>query len=363
MTGGTQPGGDKSEREETDASLGAERRKTDATFVGDDAAREGRADSLVEAARRRADVVLNAARLRADESASAGERSQPGERQEQRAEEDAALAAERAISDAELNLEREQRREALGEIFRREREATDLRLAHERVTSDAAVAAREAFLGMVNHDLRTMVGGIGLNLALLVRDVVDDERGRRIVKRVDAIERFTARMNRLVDDLLDVVGIHAGKLSVVRAPHDLLTVARDAIVDMAPSASAKGIALSAELTGPPLVIPVDHDRVLQVLENLIGNAVKFTPSGGRVLLRVLPTEADVRLTVEDTGPGVAGDVRGIFEPFAQGTNISRHGLGLGLYISRCIVEAHGGKLWVDKTSSEGSAFCFTLPRA
>jgi len=361
VTGGTRPGGNKSEREETDASLGAERRKTDATFAGDDAARESRADTLVETARRRADDVLNAARLRADQNA--GERSDEGARQEQRAEEDAALVAERAISDAELNLEREQRRQALGEIFRREREATDQRLAHERVTSDEVVAAREAFLGMVNHDLRTMVGGIGLNLALLVRDVVDDERGRRIVKRVDAIERFTGRMNRLVDDLLDVVGIHAGKMSVLRAPNDALTVARDAIADLAPSASAKGIALATDLTGPPLVLPFDHDRVLQVLENLIGNAVKFTPSGGRVLLRVESTDTEVRLTVEDTGPGVAGDVRSIFEPFAQGTNISRRGLGLGLYISRGIVEAHGGKIWVDKTSGEGSVFCFTLPRS
>jgi signal transduction histidine kinase len=305
--------------------------------------------------------VLNAARLRADENASAGDRSDRGARQGQRAAEDAALAAERSIADAEISHEREERRRAIGEVFRREREATDLHLSHERVTSDQAVAAREAFLGMVNHDLRTLVGGIALNLALLVKDVVDDERGRRIITRVDAIERFTGRMNRLVDDLLDVVGIQAGKLSVVRAPHDALAVAREAIGDMAPSASAKGIALSPELTGDAVIVPFDHDRVLQTLENLIGNAVKFTPSGGRVLLRVERTDGVVRFTVEDTGPGVAGDVRAVFEPFAQGTNLSRHGLGLGLYISRCIVDAHGGKIWVDKTSKEGSVFCFTLP--
>jgi len=77
--------------------------------------------------------------------------------------------------------------------------------------------------------------------------------------------------------------------------------------------------------------------------------------------RMLATDAVVRFTVEDTGPGIAGDVRAIFEPFAQGTNISRHGLGLGLYISKCIVAAHGGDIWVDKTSKEGSVFCFTLP--
>jgi len=130
---------------------------------------------------------------------------------------------------------------------------------------------------------------------------------------------------------------------------------------MVPSASEKGIALSTELTGHAWVVPFDHDRVLQVLENLLGNAVKFTPSGGRVLLRVEHTDAVVRFTVEDTGPGVAGAVGAIFEPFAQGTNISREGLGLGLYISRCIVDAHGGKIWVDKTSEEGSVFCFTLP--
>ncbi len=362
MNRGTQPDGKKPEREETDESLSAEREKTDATLAGDEAGPEARAQSLIEAARRRADEVLIAARLRADEKARAGERSDGGTRQEQRAAEDAALAAERSIADAEISLEQEQRRRVVGEVFRLERAATDLRLSHERVTSDQAVAAREAFLGMVNHDLRTLVGGIALNLALLVKDVVDDERGRRIVMRVDANERFTGRMNRLVDDLLDVVGIQAGKLSVIRAPHDALAVARDAIADMTPSASAKGIALSTELTGDALLVPFDHDRVLQVLENLIGNAVKFTPSGGRVLLRVQSSDTAVRFTVEDTGPGVAGDVRDIFEPFAQGTNISRHGLGLGLYISKCIVAAHGGTIWLDKTSKEGSVFSFTLPR-
>lgn len=97
-----------------------------------------------------------------------------------------------------------------------------------------------------------------------------------------------------------------------------------------------------------------------MLESLIGNAVKFTPSGGRVLVRVEHADAVVRFAVEDTGPGIAGGLRAIFEPLAQGANISR--CGLGLCISKCIVDAHGGEIWVDKTSKAGSVFCFTIPR-
>lgn len=360
MANSSRTNGRKRGRKETDASLDAERAKTDETFAGEDARLEVKADALVEAARRRADSVLNAARLRADQKASAGDRGAEGP---QRAAEDAVVAAERLIADAELTVDWIQRRRAFAEILRLERKTTDLRLARERVMSDEEVAARETFLGMVNHDLRTLVGGIALNLALLVKDVPDDERGRRIVKRVNAIERVTGRMNRLVNDLLDIVGIGAGKMSVVQAPHDALALVRDAVTDLAPSASAKGIALSTESTGDALVVPFDHDRVLRVLENLIGNAVKFTPSGGRVLVRVEPTDGVVRFAVEDTGSGVAVEEAPlIFEPFAQGTNLSRQGLGLGLYISKCIVEAHGGKIWLEKTSEQGSVFCFTLPR-
>jgi len=360
------------EREETDASLDDERAKTDSAFAGADARVGGKADAVVEAARRRADGVLSAARLRADEDAPANDGDDEPERRAQRATEDAALAAERLISDGELAVDRQRRRQAFAEVLRKEREITDLNLDHERVVSDDLLAAREAFLAMVNHDLRTLVAGIGLNLALLVKDVVDVvdvERGRRIVKRVDAIERTSGRMKRLIDDLLDVVGIRAGKLSISRAPQDALAVVRDAIADMAPSASAKGIALATDFRafgekGDAVVAPFDRDRVLQVLENLVGNAVKFTPSGGRILVRVEPTDGVVRFAVEDTGAGVADrEAPVIFEPFAQGKNLSRHGLGLGLYISKCIVEAHGGKIWLEKTSKEGSVFCFTIPRS
>ena len=274
------------------------------------------------------------------------------------------------VADSELAAERDQRRRAFAEVLRRERDTTDLNLDRERVVSDEALAAREAFLAMINHDLRTLVGGIGLNLALLVKDVVvDDERGRRIVKRIDAIERTTARMNRLIDDLLDVVGIQAGKMSVNPIRRDAIAVVRDALVDLAPSASAKGIALSTDfgrsgLKGELLVASFDHDRVLQVLENLVGNAVKFTPSGGRIIVRVEPADDVVRFAVEDTGSGVTDrEVPVIFEPFVQGENLSRHGLGLGLYISKRIVEAHGGTIWLDKTSEQGSVFCFTIPRS
>ena len=342
------------EREETDASLAAERATTDTTFAGNEASVGDKAGAAIDLARRRADNVLKAVRLRSDE-AHAGDRVDDANRQKQRAVEDAARAAERVLADSELAGEREQRRRAFAEAVRKERESTDITLGHERVLSDELLAARDALLGTVTHDLRTLVGGIGLNLALLVKDlVVEAERGRRIVKTVEAIERTTERIYSLIDDLADVAGIRAGKLSVSIGSHDAFAVVRDAVADMALFVSGKGIALTTELRGDALVAPFDRDRVLQVIENLVGNAVKFTPSGGRILVRVEPTDAVVRFTVEDTGFGVeAAEVPVIFEAFTQGKNPAPRGLGLGLYISKRIVEAHGGKIWLEKTSKEG----------
>ena len=127
------------------------------------------------------------------------------------------------------------------------------------------------------------------------------------------------------------------------------------------TAAAKGISLNAELVQGSLLADFDHDRVLQVLANLITNSIKFTLPGGKIILCVEDKGAELQFSVSDTGPGIPSDMfEAVFERFWQIGKNDRRGLGLGLYISKCIVESHGGKIWVESKLGEGSRFFFTL---
>ena len=131
-----------------------------------------------------------------------------------------------------------------------------------------------------------------------------------------------------------------------------------------PLATAKGLSIRSEVRAHSLLARYDHERVLQVLANLVGNALKFTPRGGRVDLSVERIGDDIRFCVADTGRGMTADqIQTIFDKFWQTRSGEMTGFGLGLYISKCIVEAHGGKIWVESNPATGSAFYFTLPAA
>lgn len=248
------------------------------------------------------------------------------------------------------------------EILRLEREATDASLLTERVRMDDALLARDDFLAMVSHDLRSLLGGIALQAALLGRHAARGGRDEVVLRSADSLQRLVARMNRLIGDLIDVASIEAGRLSVQPERDDVLRLLRDAMEAFQPVASAQGVALTCSVTSRPMAARFDYDRILQVLANLLSNALTFTPEGGRILLHVEPDGEMVRFSITDTGSGVpSGQEQAIFERFAQGPQGSQKGLGLGLFISRCIVEAHGGTIWLERTSPEGSTFCFTLP--
>jgi signal transduction histidine kinase len=136
----------------------------------------------------------------------------------------------------------------------------------------------------------------------------------------------------------------------------------EVIATFEPVASAKRISLVSESTEPSILANFDRDRIMQVLANLLTNAIKFSPEGGKVSIRVEHTEGKAFCCVGDTGPGIPGDtLELIFERFWQAGKNDRRGLGLGLYISRCIVEAHGGTIWAESKTGEGSRLCFTLP--
>lgn len=346
------------ERAQTDESLRTERENTDRALARAEVAIETSADTAVEEARNNADTVLETARDKADSlSPHAASRSVV----QDRAREDEALRVERASADERLRLEREKHDRVLSSLLPLERANTDRYLLSERVRSDDAVANRDDFLSMVSHDLRNLLAGIVMGAEL----VSNMERASPDGSHSDVggrIQRYAARMNRLLGDLLDVGSIDAGRLAVSPVHGDVDAVIEEAADTFRASASAKNIALETELPRRPLPAKFDHDRLVQVLANLLANAIKFTPDGGRICVRGESAGAYVQIDVCDTGCGIPPEMQeAVFERFRQVGEKDRRGLGLGLYISRCLVEAHGGRIWAESTPGHGSRFCLTLP--
>jgi len=291
------------EREETDQSLHVERQRTDDELGKRHAALEWDSDAAVEQARGSADEVLEEARERADETLrQAG--SSAAQRQtlrQDRAQEDAVLEQERLSSDEKVMDERQARERALANLLRLEREHTDERLFIERARGDDALAARDDFLGMVSHDLRTLLGGIALGAELQLRYAAEGEAGQRSRKAAEKTQRLVARMNRLIGDLVDVTSIEAGRLAVAPGVGDAKALVQESLEAFQPGASAKGISLHNTVPDGSLPARFDHDRVLQVLANLVSNALKFTDEGGTISIVLEPQGSDVRFSVSDTG--------------------------------------------------------------
>jgi signal transduction histidine kinase len=346
------------ERTQTDDSLRSERAKTDAELERKRAVIEEDSDAVLARARERADEVLKTARAKADTESAGSTAAVRGERSEA----DRALAEERSTEAAQLNDEREERQRALAELLRYERDETDKDLHFERQRTDAALVTRDDFLAMVSHDLRNMLGGIAVTTAMMVKEASPDEQGRKVVKRAETVQRFTARMNRLIGDLLDVVSIDAGHLAVDPASNEVTRLLSDSVDAFQLAAAAQRVELSV-LEAPRLpAARFDYERILQVLANLLSNALKFTGPGGRIELRAERDGPHIRISVSDTGSGIPEDhLESVFERFRQVNRGDRRGHGLGLHISKSIVEKHGGRIWAESTPGKGSTFHFTLP--
>lgn len=355
------------ERQKTDESLRLEREKADHALAETKEAIEEDADAVVRRARETADAVVVAARNKADEQADqAAPHAIPSAAiAEDRVAEEKALRDERAAADESVRREREESARVLTRHLPLEREATDKYLLTERARSDEELAQRDDFLGMVCHDLRDLLGGIVMSSALLSRKLAKHDDSEQALAETARIQRYASRMNRLIADLVDVASIDAGKLAVVPASDDAAALVAEAVDALHAAASAKGVSLEAEGTEPALTADFDHDRLLQVLANLIGNSIKFTPKGGSIRVCCARAgEAELTFCVSDTGQGIPADMLvAVFERFWQAGKDDRRGLGLGLYISRCIVEAHGGKIWAESKLGAGSRISFTLSPA
>jgi signal transduction histidine kinase len=343
------------EREQTDESLRAEREKADQTL--EDSAIDETADAVISRARSRADEVLAASRAKTDRASAAGA-AIPNILKTERAREDQVLHEERATADEVL---REERAEHLALLWR-ERQETDEDLSHERELSDDALATRDEFLAIVSHDLRNLLNGIVGSAMLIEQGAVQADLVSQVVTHARRIQRAGARMNRLIGDLVDVASIEAGALAVTREVGDPATVVTEAVDAFQVQAATAGVSLAAEIVPPPAVAAFDAARILQVLTNLLSNAIKFTPPQGRIVVHVERVGDEIRFAVSDTGGGIAADkLEAVFVRFLQVAPNDRRGVGLGLYISKAIVQGHGGRIWAESQIGHGSTFSFTLP--
>jgi signal transduction histidine kinase len=343
------------EREQTDESLRVEREKADQTL--EDSAIDETADAVISRARRRADELLGAARAKTDRASAPGAPI-PTLLKSERAREDQVLQEERDNADEVL---REERAEHLG-LLSRERQETDKDLSHERELSDDAIATRDEFLAIVSHDLRNLLNGIVGSATLIEKGALQTDLVEHVVTHARRIQRAGARMNRLVGDLVDVASIEAGVLAVTREVGDPATVVTEAVDAFQVQAATAGLALTAEIEPPLPLAAFDAARILQVLTNLLSNAIKFTPAHGRIVIHAGGFGDEIRFAVTDTGVGIANDnLEAVFVRFLQVALNDRRGVGLGLYISKAIVQGHGGRMWAESQIGQGSTFCFTLP--
>jgi signal transduction histidine kinase len=234
------------------------------------------------------------------------------------------------------------------------------RMALSQMYDDArrAIDAREEVLKIVSHDLRNPLNTISMSAGLMLEVALPEEQR---IKQLSMIKRAGERMNRLIQDLLDVAKLEAGRLGVDPRPTEVAPIVAEAMDMLRPIASEKAIRLDVVVADGLPMITADAGRVLQVLSNLVGNAIKFTPADGRVSIRVEPFAGSVRFCVADTGPGIPPEqLPHIFGQFWQADQSDRRGIGLGLAIAKGIVEAHGGRISVESRLDEGTSFYFTL---
>ncbi|WP_291995413.1 PAS-domain containing protein [Candidatus Accumulibacter sp. ACC003] len=245
-----------------------------------------------------------------------------------------------------------------------ERKTWEESLQAAKHKAEEANHAKSAFLNMVTHDLRTPLTSIRSFAEILGDDAAIDAAQRQ--QFLGIINSECLRLVRMINDLLDFAKIDAGRMDWCIADLDAAELVQSAVTSMTPVFADKRVALELTLPAQPLRIVGDHDRLTQVLINLLANALKFAPENvGRVSVRLAGDGNEVRFSVVDNGPGIAAEKHGeVFEEFRQVLSASGSrppGSGLGLAICRRIVDHLGGRIWVDSTPPDGASFSFTVP--
>ena len=269
-----------------------------------------------------------------------------------------------SIMSAEAQRYGEDELRLLEEVAQRAALAVDNARVFRR--AQQAAEMRRDLVAVVAHDLKNPLNAVAMAATLLSKSAPAGAEGDRARRQTGIITRSTDRMNRLIHDLLDVSAIDAGRLEIERQPHRVGLLVAEAVEAMAPMAHEKQLALERAVAADiePLSVLCDRDRLVQVFSNLVGNAIKFTDAGGRIVVSAERDGDAIAFAVADDGPGIAAEhLPHLFDRFWRVRGRKRDGTGLGLWIVKGLVEAHGGRVSVDTTLGSGSRFLFTVPLA
>jgi PAS domain S-box-containing protein len=225
----------------------------------------------------------------------------------------------------------------------------------------ASLRGREEMVGVVSHDLRNPVAAVKMLSRALLTDPTSGPAGTR--ETIGLIAEAADQMDTLIRDLLDVSTLDAGKLTIAPEAVETSAVLTEALRTLQPLIREKNISLDVQLEVDLPKVLADGERIHQVLSNLVGNAIKFTPAGRKILISAHRSGDEVTVAVADTGAGIPEEqLPKVFDRYWQSTRTDRHGAGLGLAIAKGIVEAHGGSIWLESKLGEGTTVQFTLPR-
>lgn len=385
----------KDERQKTDHSLIAERGKTDESFGQSRDHTERLTDQKVENERHDSDEATSQSRTETDRTRDRDRgivgntllesQHRSDERVDQeRHRADQATELERAHMDAAIEKERSKKDAFFHDLLGRERQETDKNLLDERDKTDrhtdqssallsnalkshldtkGHLTSHSEFLAIVSHDLRSPIGAVSTCAEMLLEITDEKVLSPKARHWVQFMKRNADTAIRLIVDLLDMERIAEGKLQLGLETHCVGEVIREAVESFVHAAASKGVLLRNIPENFSEKMVFDRDRITQVMTNLVGNALKFTPEGGSIAVSVLVGERNLRVSVKDTGPGIPENRKvQIFKRLAQIETRDRRGLGLGLHISKMLVEAHHGTIGVNSVEGQGSEFYFEIPR-
>jgi len=244
-----------------------------------------------------------------------------------------------------------------------EQERADL-LARERkarLDAESAVRTRDQVLAVVSHDLGNPLSAVRMSAELILRRAHEWEE-RRIIRHAETIRRSTSRMMHLITDLVEMAAIDTGRFQVDPKPVDLQKFVAEVVQSQEPLALEKNVRIVVETSATDERVCIDRNRMLQVFSNLLGNAFKYSSTGDTVTLRVFLESDRVQFEVSDQGPGIPQEEIGyVFEPYWTKERKGQAGTGIGLFIAKGIVDAHGGTIRVESEPDRGTTFFVSLP--
>ena len=248
--------------------------------------------------------------------------------------------------------ERKQAEEQLQLLYKHEREM--------REQLEDEIKKRTEFTRALVHELRTPITPVLAATELLLEEITDE----RSLKLVQSIDRSASNLNRRIDELIDLIRGETDMLPLNLIPVEVVSLLQDIGLEMMPVALRDGHSLTVDLPASNPVISADRDRLRQIIQNLLNNALKFTPAGGEIILRAREDGANLVVEVQDMGPGISEeDQTRLFDPYYRRVEDRERlsGLGLGLALAKRLVELHGGRIWVKSEKDQGSTFSFSLP--